>query len=206
MKTPEILRTWFTELDRWSLMILLMLLAMGVVMSFSVAPEVAVRLKIPPYYIAIKHLFFAFLSLGTLICISLCNQQMIKRMAVYMLLASFMMLVFVNFWGESFNGSHRWLRVFGLTLQPSEIVKPAFAIVAAWLLTMQSRGEPVPGIIIIWVIYLGANLAIIVTARCGADDILNLNIFGAMVCGRNASDVSVIMDEHLSIWLGNKLS
>ncbi|MCH9845565.1 MAG: FtsW/RodA/SpoVE family cell cycle protein [Alphaproteobacteria bacterium] len=173
-KVPEILRVWFAELDRWSLMLILMLLAMGVVMSFSVAPEVAVRLKIPPYYIAIKHLFFAFISLGTLLCVSLCNQRMIKRIAVYMLLMSFMMLIFVNFWGESFNGSHRWLRVFGLTLQPSEFVKPAFAIIAAWLLTMQSRGEPVPGIIIIWVIYLILTLLLLLQPDVGQTIFLTL--------------------------------
>ncbi len=154
MKVPEPLRDWFIELDRWSLMMLFMLIVMGVVMSFSVSPEVAVRLKIPPYYLAIKHLVFASLSLCVLLFISFCNSRMIKRIAVYMLLASFLMLIIVNFWGESFNGSHRWLRFLGLTIQPSEFVKPSFAIVSAWLLAMQSKGEPIPGISIIWFIYI----------------------------------------------------
>ncbi len=153
-KVPEPLRDWLSELDSWSFMALFMLLAMGVVMSFSLSPEVAVRLKIPPYYLAIKHLVFAIISFFVLLGISFCNGRMIKRLGVYMLFFSFIMLIFVNFWGESFNGSHRWLRFLGLTIQPSEFAKPAFAIVAAWLLAMQSKGEPIPGVILIWGIYL----------------------------------------------------
>ena len=41
------------------------------------------------------------------------------------------------FAGTEIKGARRWLHVFGFSLQPSEFIKPAFAVVSAWLISLQ---------------------------------------------------------------------
>src|SRR3546814_7325539 len=55
------------------------------------------------------------------------------------------------FMGAEVKGAHRWLYVAGLSLQPSEFVKPAFAVVAAWLFAEWRKGTGFPG----WAISTG---------------------------------------------------
>ena len=39
--------------------------------------------------------------------------------------------------GSEIKGARRWINLPGLSLQPSEFVKPTFAVVAAWLFAEQ---------------------------------------------------------------------
>ena len=148
------LRDWFLSLDRWSLLTFLLLLILGSVVSFSISPDIATRLKVSPYHLAFKHLAFASLTFLVIIICSFLSVWMVKRLCLYLLIASFVMLVLVLLVGENYNGSYRWLALFGISLQPSEFIKPAFAIVTAWLLSMQNKGDPVPGLGFTLIIYL----------------------------------------------------
>jgi cell division protein FtsW len=47
--------------------------------------------------------------------------------------------------GMEIKGARRWINVPGLSLQPSEFVKPTFAVVAAWLLAEQKLRPRFPG-------------------------------------------------------------
>jgi cell division protein FtsW len=51
----------------------------------------------------------------------------------------------VLFVGVENNGSRRWLNVAGLSLQPSEFMKPAFVVICAWLFAENSRRTDIPG-------------------------------------------------------------
>src|SRR5215469_2821805 len=64
-------------------------------------------------------------------------------------------LVFVPHVGMQINGAHRWIRLPGATLQPSELVKIALIIMLAWYCDFSQRkmntfvrGIVFPGIII----------------------------------------------------------
>ena len=59
--------------------------------------------------------------------------------------------------GNEIKGATRWISIADLTLQPSELAKPFFAIVSAWLLTIWREGQDFPG----W-IYSAALMAVLV--------------------------------------------
>ncbi len=167
MRVVDPARDWLTSLDGWSLFTCLLLLVMGCVLSFSISPEIATRLQVPPYYLATKHSFFAMISFMLIIVVSLFDSCMIKRLGLYLLITTFIMLIMVLFWGEAYNGSNRWLAIWGVTLQPSEFAKPAFAIVTAWLLAMQNKGEPVPGLGFVWGIYASMMVLLLLQPDVG---------------------------------------
>jgi cell division protein FtsW len=47
-------------------------------------------------------------------------------------------LMLVPVIGANINGAKRWLKL-GITIQPSEFLKPAFAICLAWILVEIAR-------------------------------------------------------------------
>ena len=62
------------------------------------------------------------------------SPRYVWRFASLVLLGGSIMMVLVLFFGVEEKGARRWIRVLGFSLQPSEFVKPAFVVVAAWLI------------------------------------------------------------------------
>jgi cell division protein FtsW len=57
--------------------------------------------------------------------------------------------------GVEIKGARRWIALPGLSLQPSEFLKPCFAVVTAWLLTEGRRTRGFPGWILAFVLFGG---------------------------------------------------
>jgi cell division protein FtsW len=49
------------------------------------------------------------------------------------------------FVGTEVKGARRWISLFGLSLQPSEFMKPAFVVIVAWLFAENARRSDIPG-------------------------------------------------------------
>ena len=60
-------------------------------------------------------------------------------------LVSLALLALTLIAGPEIKGARRWLVVAGLSVQPSEFVKPAFAVVAAWMFAAQRMDDSFPG-------------------------------------------------------------
>ncbi len=68
-----------------------------------------------------------------------------RRVALVLLIVCLAMMVAVLFIGEEIKGSRRWLFLAGMSIQPSELVKPAFIVITAWLFAEGSKRPDVPG-------------------------------------------------------------
>ena len=84
-------------------------------------------------------------ALTLMLSVSMLEPRHIWRLASLMFLGSLFFMVFVLFSGMEIKGAKRWVHLFGFSLQPSEFAKPAFAIVAAWLMAAQKNREKFPG-------------------------------------------------------------
>jgi cell division protein FtsW len=49
------------------------------------------------------------------------------------------------FVGVEVKGARRWITIAGLSVQPSEFMKPAFVVIVAWLFAENSRRADIPG-------------------------------------------------------------
>ena len=54
-------------------------------------------------------------------------------------------MVVVLITGGEVNGARRWLRLGVLSIQPSEFIKPAFAVVVAWLFAKRHQDKNFSG-------------------------------------------------------------
>ncbi|MDF3074361.1 MAG: cell division protein FtsW [Alphaproteobacteria bacterium] len=137
---------WWWTVDRWLLAAIIGVVMFGAMLTMAASPPVADRLGIDSYHFAQRQLFF-FLpaALGLTIFISVLTPQQVRRFAMLAFLGSLALLALTLVAGAEIKGSRRWLSLGLLSIQPSEFVKPTFAVVAAWLFTRKKLDRRFPG-------------------------------------------------------------
>ena len=129
------LAEWWRTLDRWLLWSIFALIVCGIFLTFSASPAVAERIlkTKDTFYFVKRQLFFLVPSVGLMLGVSMLNPKQIRRIAGIVFMISFAMLVMTLFAGMEVKGAKRWLYFPGFSIQPSEFMKPAFAVVCAWI-------------------------------------------------------------------------
>ncbi|MGB0681672.1 MAG: FtsW/RodA/SpoVE family cell cycle protein [Magnetovibrionaceae bacterium] len=136
---------WWWTVDRWALGALLVLAGIGIVLVLAASPAVAERAGLDGYHFARRQGVFLILGLVAMVAISLMSPRGVRRVALLMLGASVVGMGLTLLIGAEVNGAQRWIRIFGLSLQPSEFLKPAFAVTSAWMLAQAHYREQFPG-------------------------------------------------------------
>jgi cell division protein FtsW len=165
---------WWWTVDRWSIAALALLVAVGAVMAMAATPPVAERLGLDPFHFFRRQAALIPVALAIMLALSLLELPAIRRLALLGLLASLALLAATFAIGAEIKGARRWINLGGFSLQPSEFVKPCFAVVAAWLFAVQRRQDGVPGdaiAIALYALVLGllalqpdVGMALVVTA------------------------------------------
>jgi cell division protein FtsW len=145
---------WWWTVDRWSLAALGMLIGFGVVMSLAASPPVAERIGYDGLHFVRRHLAMLPLAVGVMFVVSLQPPRTIRRIAVIGFAISLALLALTFVVGVEIKGARRWINLPGLSLQPSEFVKPTFAVVAAWLFSEQKLRPRFPGNLICAALFL----------------------------------------------------
>ncbi len=138
---------WWFSVDRALLIAVLALIGIGVVLSLAASPAVATRKGLPPFYFVERHLVFAMAGIIVMLAASLLDPRGVLTLAMGLLGAAMVLMVAAYLYGPEVNGARRWVRFAGFSLQPSEILKPAFAVVTAWLFA-EARARPGNGIVL----------------------------------------------------------
>ena len=129
----SLLGRWWWTVDRWTLAAITVLIGFGIILTLAASPSVAVRLDLDAFYFARRQFVFLPLALAVLFGVSMLSPRGVFRVAL-VVLAVAMVCVVATFWiGVEIKGARRWISFGILSLQPSEFVKPAIAVIAAWL-------------------------------------------------------------------------
>ena len=136
---------WWWTVDRWLLFSLLALIFIGALMVLGASPPVAERLDLDSYYFVRRHLILLLPTIATMIAVSLLSPVGVRRVAVILLAFAFLLAVATIFVGLEVKGARRWIAFAGLSVQPTEFIKPALAVVVAWMLTAQRQYQGIPG-------------------------------------------------------------
>jgi len=142
-KTP--LAEWWWSIDRELLGALIMLLAVGMVLSFGASPAVAERIGLDEWHFVIRHALFCLLAIPVMLATSLLNQRQARFVALATLVVMTVLLWATLHFGTEVKGARRWISIAGWTIQPTEFVKPAFAVIGAWLFSEFMIHRNVPG-------------------------------------------------------------
>lgn len=136
-------RWWFT-VDRPLLSAALLLMAVGVLVSMAASPPVATRIGLDPYHFVRSQLFYLCLAVVVMVAISFFDRAWVRRSALVGFAGALGLMVLALFFGPEIKGAHRWINVGPIGLQPSELAKPCFAVVFAWLLAERVKRHDMP--------------------------------------------------------------
>lgn len=144
------LRIWWREIDRVLLMLIAALMAIGTVAVAVASPASADRLstvetRLPDLYFYWAHLRWQVLGIAVMLGAAMLSRDNARRVGIVLAVGAIgaLFLVPLPGIGHEVNGAQRWLK-FGLTVQPSEFLKPGFAIALAWILSWKLRDPNIP--------------------------------------------------------------
>ncbi|MER3426893.1 MAG: putative lipid II flippase FtsW [Pyrinomonas sp.] len=120
------------RVDEWLFAATVGLTLFGVVMVYSASVVVAAEEQSNPFHYLVRQALWAMLGLGAMLFAMRFDYERFKdRRLVYGLLAVVIALLFAVFAFPRVNGAHRWIRLFGFSVQPSELAKLALVLFLA---------------------------------------------------------------------------
>ena len=137
------LRIWWREIDRVLLALVVILMALGSVAVAAASPASARRLKIDDLHFLWADLAYQAIGLAAMIGVSLVPRDLARRGGILLGAAMLFFLMLVPVVGAEVNGARRWIDL-GIRFQPSEFLKPAYAILLAWILSWKLRDPSLP--------------------------------------------------------------
>ena len=136
---------WWWTVDRWTCGALVLIGAAGLVLTLAASPPVAQRIGLDAFYFFRHQAFYLPLALGVMLLTSLMSPRGVRRFAVIGFAIALVLTIATLVGGEAVKGATRWIRIGGLSIQPSEFLKPAFAVLAAWMIAAGRLDERFPG-------------------------------------------------------------
>ena len=150
-----VLPRWWRTVDRWTMASVLFLFIFGMILALAASPPLAQRNGLPGFYYVERQAVFGGLSLVAMIITSMLAPATIRRLATIAFGIAFVSLAFLPLFGTDFGkGATRWYSLGFASIQPSEFIKPAFVVFAAWLISASFEINGPPGRLISFAVAL----------------------------------------------------
>jgi cell division protein FtsW len=135
---------WWMTVDRPAFFAMMALITIGLFLVAAGSPPVARRIGLSDFYFVTRHQIFLVLSTAVMVAVSMMEPQQIRRLAVIGFAMSILFLVLLPIIGYENKGSVRWMRFMGLSIQPSEFMKPCFAVFLGWVFAARFQSSNFP--------------------------------------------------------------
>lgn len=141
-----VLPRWWRTIDKVTLTAILVLFGIGLLLGLAASVPLATRNGLPEFYYVQRQALFGAVGLIVMVGISMMPPLMIRRIGVLGFFATFLALVVLPLVGvDHGKGAVRWFSLFGLSMQPSEFLKPGFMVIVAWLMAASQEINGPPG-------------------------------------------------------------
>ncbi|MCJ2084925.1 putative lipid II flippase FtsW [Methylobacterium sp. E-005] len=142
-RTP--LTDWWWTVDRGLLAALFALMVAGLVFLMGGGPPVAERIGLPTFYFLNRQAMYLAPTILLICAVSFLSLRGIRRLALVTWICGVALCLLAGKFGPEIKGAHRWIQFGSFGLQPSEFVKPAFVVVAAWAFSEGAQRRDMPG-------------------------------------------------------------
>ncbi|HTT84035.1 MAG TPA: FtsW/RodA/SpoVE family cell cycle protein [Rhizomicrobium sp.] len=131
---------WWRSMDRAALVAMVALIVLGLVLAFAASPAATGGpMTEGDFRYAVKQIAFAAMAVMILAATSVLSLRMIKVSATVIYIAAVIGSAIALFAGHEAFGARRSIDLGFLTLQPSEFLKPGFAVLAAAVLADREK-------------------------------------------------------------------
>lgn len=160
------IKRWWKVIDQQTIIAMVILLAFSLMLVTTASPAVANRIGLTDNYFSSRHLVFLTLAVIIILTFSLLDKKWIRRLAIFGFLGSLLMLVLVKLYGFEVKGATRWINIGGFSYQPSEFMKPFFAVVTGWILSLHYH-EDFPSFKVCFILFLCVAALLIIQPDFG---------------------------------------
>src|SRR5215210_7434770 len=136
---------WWLTIDGLLLAALGALMVSGLVFLMAGGPPVAERLGLSTFHFVNRQVLFLLPTLAILVCVSFLSLRHVRRLALLVYAVGMVLILLAFQFGPEITGAHRWIMAAGIGVQPSEFVKPAFVVIAAWAFAEGAKRKDMPG-------------------------------------------------------------
>ena len=134
------LADWWWTVDKVALLTVLVLLVIGVVMSFAASPPIARDLGLAnEFFFVQKHLIFLIPTIALIVGTSMLDPRTLVRVGLAAFALAVLGMLAALAFGAEVKGARRWIDLGFFQMQPSELVKPALVVVSAWLFAEHAK-------------------------------------------------------------------
>lgn len=144
----SVLGRWWWTVDRWLFFGVLSIIFIGFFLTMAASPAVATHLNLDSFYFLKRHSFYLVPVVLTLVGISLLSIKDIRRLSLILYVFCALLLIATFFFGTEIKGARRWINFAGISIQPSEFIKPALVVICAWMISEKKVNAEFPGIVL----------------------------------------------------------
>ncbi|GAB4167743.1 MAG: putative lipid II flippase FtsW [Rickettsiaceae bacterium] len=166
MIKSNILNQWWRSIDQQAVIAYGILITFSLMLVTTTSAAVATKIGLVENYFSSRQVIYLATGFVFMIAFSSFDKKWIKRVGIIGFLFSIIMLVLVKFYGYEVKGATRWIRLAGFSYQPSEFMKPFFAIVTGWLLSLKYK-EDFPSFQICIALYIVVALLLVIQPDVG---------------------------------------
>jgi cell division protein FtsW len=147
---------WWWSVDRLTLAALLTLVGIGYVMMLSASPAVAERIGAASRHMFLtRQILYSSLAVVIMVACSMLPVKWVLRLALLGAAGALLLTALTLLVGQEIKGARRWLSLSGMSLQPSEFLKPCLAVVCGWMLAEGRRAGRFPGLLLAFLLIGG---------------------------------------------------
>lgn len=147
------LAQWWRSVDHWTLGSVGLLIGFGYILMLAASPAVAQRIGASRDMFIFKQIVFLSVAALVMIYTSMLSIKTVRLLGILGSLIAIAATAFTLVHGIEIKGARRWIALPFMSVQPSEFLKPFFAIMTAWLLTQWKMRFYLPGILITFGFY-----------------------------------------------------
>ncbi len=150
----SLLGRWWWSVDRLTLIAIATLIGFGYVLILAASPSVAARIGEAQDLFILKQVLFLAVAFVEVVGVSMLSPRNVKRAALLGCMIALGLTAMTLVIGTEIKGARRWISLPGFAIQPSEFLKPCFAVVAAWLIAESKKRRNFPGTLMACAIFV----------------------------------------------------
>lgn len=148
------IRQWWWEVDTILLIMVLAIMSVGALLIATASPSVAERIGLSSFYFFHRHIAFLLVAVINIFIFSYLPEKYLRKLCLLGFLLSIAMMTTLPFIGDEVKGAKRWISLAGLSIQPSELLKPFMATVVGLILSERNGQGKIPGFSMVGLLYV----------------------------------------------------
>jgi cell division protein FtsW len=170
---------WWWTVDRLTLAALVALMLGGIVLCLAASPPVATRIGLDPFHFVDRQVLFLIPAAAVLFATSFLSPREVRQVSLIVFAVSLVLVAATPYFGAEIKGARRWLVIFGVNIQPSEFLKPAFVILIAWLFGESAKRPEMPANLIALTLLIAVVALLVLQPDFGQTMLIAL-VWGAL--------------------------